>query len=246
MTAEKHRAAPEAADFARAAGLERQGSAMYARLSFPEATASFRAAGDLFAKALPPPTPPVATAMPAAPRAPASARTAPTPSGPAPVATTPAAPTPVAPSQVTPVAPLVTSAPSPADPRAQIRALLDNYVRAAETKDVELLRRVRPGLSDNDLRIVRAQNEIKRSHKVDLRIYEITISGEEAQAQGRREDVIVLSSGQRIQTETRVAFMLKHNPRGWVISEIRESADRPPAQTRTPARVPQRPDTGSR
>jgi hypothetical protein len=40
--------------------------------------------------------------------------------------------------------------------------------------------------------------------------------------------------------------MLKHNPRGWVISEIRESADRPPAQTRTPARVPQRPDTGSR
>ena len=145
-----------------------------------------------------------------------------------------------------PAVPPVASAPAPADPRAQIRALLDNYVRAAETKDVELLRRVRPGLSDDELRRVRAQNEIKRSHKVDLRIYDITISGEEAQAQGRREDVIVLSGGQRIQMETRVTFMLKHNPRGWVINEIRESADRPPAATRPPTSAPQRPDTGSR
>jgi hypothetical protein len=220
MAAEKQRAAPDAADFARALELERQGSAMYSQLSFAEATKSFRSAGELFAKALPPPAP--------APAPPAVA-------APAPVAPAPVPPAPVA------------AAPSPADPRAQIRALLDGYVRAAETKDVELLRRIRPGLSDDEVRRVRASNEIKRSHKVDLRVYEITVTGDEAQAQGRREDVVVLSSGQRLQTETRFTYTLKRGARGWVISEVRESADRAPAETRpSPTRTPRRPEAVTR
>ena len=115
-----------------------------------------------------------------------------------------------------------------------------------ETKDVELLRRVRPGLTDDELRRVRASNEIKRSHKVDLRVYEITITGDVAEAHGRREDVVILSSGQRLQTETRFAYSLQHGSRGWVINEVRESADRP-ADTRPPAtRAPRRPDAVSR
>ncbi len=132
------------------------------------------------------------------------------------------------------------------NPRAEIPALLDNYVRAVETKDVELLRRVRPALTDEEVRRVRASNEIKRSHKVDLRVYEITITGDEAKAQGRREDVVVLSSGQRLQTETSFAYTLKHGSRGWVINEVRESADKP-TDTRAPStRAPRRPDAGSR
>jgi hypothetical protein len=217
MAAEKQRAAPDATDFARAAELERQGSALYARLSFAEATTSFRAAGDLFAKALPPPAP--------APSAPvAVAPPPPTPAPPAPVATAP-----------------------PMDPRAQIRALLDSYVRATETKDVALLRRVRPGLTDDELRRVRASNDIKQSHKVDLRVYDITINGDAAQAQGRREDVVVLSSGQRLRTETSFTITLKHGTGGWVISEVRESANRPPSQTpAAPTRAPRRPDAVTR
>ena len=71
-------------------------------------------------------------------------------------------------------------------------------------------------------------------------------SGDEAKAQGRREDVVVLSSGQRLQTETRFAITLKHGSRGWVINEVRESADKP-AETRPPAtRAPRRPDAGAR
>jgi Protein kinase domain len=218
MAEEKQRAAPDAADFARAAELERQASALYAQRSFGEATTSFRAAGELFAKALPPPAP-VPVPAPVAP-----ASTAPTPAPQSPAA-----------------------APSPADPRAQIRALLESYVRSAETKDVDLLRRIRPTLSDDELRRVRASNEIKRSHKVDLRVYDITVTGDEAQAQGRREDVVVLSSGQRIQTETRFTYTLKRGARGWVINEVRESTDRAPVETRpAPPRTPRRPEPVTR
>ncbi len=73
-----------------------------------------------------------------------------------------------------------------------------------------------------------ASFEITRSHKVALRVWEITVSGDEAQAVGRREDVVVLHSGQRLDTETRFARTLKRRPRGWVIHGLRESAERPP------------------
>jgi hypothetical protein len=211
MVAAKQRASTNAVEFPRAVDLERQGNSAYTQLAFADATTSFRAAGELFAKALPPPVAP----PPVAP---------------------PAPPTPPAPP----------AAPAQANARAEIRALLDNYARAVETKDVELLRRVRPGLTDDELRRVRASNEIKRSHKVDLRVYEITITGDVAEAHGRREDVVILSSGQRLQTETRFAYSLQHGSRGWVINEVRESADRP-AETRPPAtRAPRRPDAVSR
>ena len=211
MVAAKQRASTNAAEFPRAVDLERQGNSAYTQLAFADATTSFRAAGELFAKALPPPVAPPPVAPPAPP-------------------TPPAPPAP----------------PAQPNARAEIRALLDNYARAVETKDVELLRRVRPGLTDDELRRVRASNEIKRSHKVDLRVYEITITGDVAEAHGRREDVVILSNGQRLQTETRFAYSLQHGSRGWVINEVRESADRP-ADTRPPAtRAPRRPDAVSR
>ena len=60
--------------------------------------------------------------------------------------------------------------------------------------------------------------------------------------EGRREDMVVLSSGQRLQSETTFSYALKRGPRGWVIDQVRESASQP-AQTR-PAqpRVPRRSD----
>jgi len=110
------------------------------------------------------------------------------------------------------------------DPRAEIRALLNQYVRAVETKDLAALRRV---LTDDEQRRVIASFEITRSRKVDLRVYQITVTGDEAQAQGRREDLVVLNSGQRLQTETGFAYTLKRGPRGWVIQGLREPAEKP-------------------
>ena len=132
------------------------------------------------------------------------------------------------------------------DPRAEIRELLNNYVRAVETKNVDLLRRVRPGLTDDELRRMRASNEIKRSHKVDLRVYEITLTGDVAHALGRREDLVVLNDGQRLHTETRVAFTLTRGPHGWVVHDVRESADRPAESQAPGVRAPLRSDPVSR
>src|SRR4029450_12983145 len=53
MAAAKQRAAQDAPAFGRALELEQKGGTMYAQLAFTDATTSFRAAGELFAKAVP-------------------------------------------------------------------------------------------------------------------------------------------------------------------------------------------------
>jgi len=217
MATAKQRASSDAPDFARALEAERQAGALYAQGSFTEAARSFRAAGDLYAKALPPPEPPKVASVP-----PASAATAPAP------------PTPASPS-----APAAKTVPSTAsNPRAEVRAALDSYVRAVETKDIGLLRQVRPSLTDEEIARTRASYEIKRSQKVDLRVDEITINGDEAQAVGRREDVITLKDGQRLRQDLKFTYTLKRGSRGWVIQEAREYADRPPLGTRAPDPAP--------
>lgn len=214
MAAAKQRAWTDAPDFARAVESERQGGTMYSQTSFTEAAASFRAATELFAKALPPaeaPRTPAGMSTPAAP-------SAPTASSPPATASKPPVPTP--------------------NPRAEVRTTLDNYVRAVETRDIGLLRQVRPGLTDEEISRTRASNEIKRSQKVDLKVDEITINGDEAQAVGRREDVIILKDGQRLRQDLKFAYTLRRGPRGWVIQEAREYADRAPLGTRAPEPTP--------
>lgn len=206
MASAKQRASSAAPDYARALEGERQAGALYAQTSFPEATAGFRAAAELFAKALPPEPPKQPTVTPA-PSAPA------TPSA-------PAAPAPPSPP-----------AAGASNPRAEIRSVLDAYVRAIETKNLASLQQVRPGLTADEINRMRVANEIKKSHKVDLKVDEITVNGDEARATGRREDDINLKEGQRIRQDSRFVYTLKHGPRGWFIQEAREEAVKAPRGT---------------
>ena len=199
MVAAKQRASTSAPEFARALETERQGVAIYAQASFTEAAASFRAATELFAKALPPPEPPKAPAVAATPSV--------------------------------PVAPSAPAAPGAPNPRAEIRTVLDSYVRAIETKNLALLQQVRPGLTSDEINRMRVANDIKRSHKVDLKVDEITVNGDEAHATGRREDDISLKEGQRIRQESRFVYTLKRGTRGWTIQETREDALKAPRGT---------------
>src|SRR5262249_50846217 len=116
-----------------------------------------------------------------------------------------------------PPAPVATApAPPPAaDPRAEIRAVLNNYVKAIETKAGAWLQGGRPNLRDDELRRWTRSFEITRSRKVDLRILDITVNGVDAQASGRREDVTVLNDGQRVSSETRFVCTLKRGAQGW-------------------------------
>ena len=199
MVAAKQRASTSAPEFARALETERQGVAMYAQTSFTEAAAGFRAATELFAKALPPPEPPKAPAVAATPSV--------------------------------PVAPSAPAAPGAPNPRAEIRTVLDAYVRAIETKNLALLQQVRPGLTSDEINRMRVANDIKRSHKVDLKVDEITVNGDEAHATGRREDDISLKEGQRIRQESKFVYTLKRGTRGWTIQETREDALKAPRGT---------------
>jgi len=219
MAAAKQRASSAAPDYARALEGERQAGSLYAQTSFPEATAGFRAATELFAKALPPEPPKAVTTTPA-PTAPAGFRTPDTPT-PAP---TPSAPT-ASTAPATPSAPATAGAPNP---RAEIRSVLDTYVRAIETKNLASLQQVRPGLTADEINRMRVANEIKKSHKVDLKVDEIIVNGDDARATGRREDDINLKEGQRIRQESKFIYTLKHGPRGWVIQEAREEAVKAP------------------
>ena len=79
---------------------------------------------------------------------------------------------------------------------------------------------------------------LARSQKVDLKVDEITINGDEAQAVGRREDVIILRDGQRLRQDLKFTYTLKRGPRGWVIQEAREYADKAPLGTRAPESTP--------
>jgi hypothetical protein len=168
--------------------------------------------------------------------------TAVTPAAPVVPATPPAQSAPTPPAEpAAPSPPVVASkpaAPTPSNPRAEVRAALDSYVRAVETKDIGLLRQVRPGLTEEELGRTRASNEIKRSQKVDLKVDEITINGDEAQALGRREDVIILKDGQRLRQDLKFTYTLKRGPRGWVIQEAREYADKAPQGTRAAEPTP--------
>ncbi len=86
-----------------------------------------------------------------------------------------------------------------------------------------LLRRVRPGLTDEEIGRMRASFEIERNRKIDLRVYEITVTGDQAQAKGRREDSVVLNSGQRLRTESQFTFGFKRTSNRWVIQEAKQS-----------------------
>ena len=130
-----------------------------------------------------------------------------------------------------PVAPSAPAAPGAPNPRAEIRTVLDAYVRAIETKNLALLQQVRPGLTSDEINRMRVANDIKRSHKVDLKVDEITVNGDEAHATGRREDDISLKEGQRIRQESRFVYTLKRGTRGWTIQETREDALKAPRGT---------------
>ncbi len=199
MVTAKQRASTSAPDFTRALEAERQGGAMYAQASFTEAAVSYRAATQLFAKALPPPEPPKAPAVAAPPSVPVAA-TAP-------------------------------ATPGALNPRAEIRTVLDTYVRAIETKNLALLQQVRPGLTSDEINRMRVANDIKRSHKVDLKVDDITVNGDDAHATGRREDDISLKEGQRIRQESKFVYTLKRGTRGWTIQETREEAIKAPRGT---------------
>jgi serine/threonine protein kinase/tetratricopeptide (TPR) repeat protein len=207
MQEAKQRAPENGTELPAAREHEQHGNALYAKLEFESAARSFGQAAELYAKAVAPPadSKPVTAAVTEAP-----------------------APRPAAESRE----PAPPPPPTTPDPRAQIRSRLGEYVKAIETKNLALLRQIRPNLGEAELRRWARFFDMTRSRKVGLTVQDIAVDGEKAQVTGRRVDVTVLDDGQRIEDETRFVYTLEHRRDGWVILGLRETKDASPNGSR--------------
>ena len=199
-------------EYADAARLARQVEELLLRQQYTEATQKAleaakaydrarAAAAELAVKpsAAPPPTmAAVATTPPPAPPAISVPATVP----PATAAPPPAVPTP-------------TLATRPSD-EALVRRVLGDFKRAIESKDVALYKSVRPSLSGDDEKKLRAAFLSVRSQEVDLSVESVSIDGSQAVVRVVRSGTV---NGQPVPIQKQV-FRLSKGPSGWVIRDI--------------------------
>jgi serine/threonine-protein kinase len=149
-----------------------------------------------------------------------AAKAAATPSTTLPPATTLAA---APPTTLPPTAPPVTAPPPPTTLRAAgpsddtlIRRALSEFARAIESKDIALYKTLRPSLSGDDERKLRAAFESIRSQEVELTVESVTIDGAQAVARAVRGGKV---NGQAVPTRREV-YRLSKGPSGWSIVDI--------------------------
>jgi serine/threonine-protein kinase len=194
--------------FTEALALAREGEAFFGKSAFASATRQFLASKDAFERArreattrvTPPPT-----------AAPTAAATPPPTPVPTPLPPSPtAAPTPTAhPPTPTP------TPPPPADEEPAIRKLVADFGRAIESKNLALYKSLRPNLSSEDERKLRAAFEGAPAQQVSISIASIQVTGSEARARITRRDTFKGRSMDVQQT-----LVLVKGAGGWTIREI--------------------------
>ena len=167
-----------------------------------------------------PTPPPVAEAAPPTP--PAAAPVTPPVTPPAPPVTTPTPPVAEPPAAATP-APVPPPQPPPAPPKesddAAIRRVIGIYERAIESKDLTLFRSVRPSLSADEERRLRAGFEQVDRQEIDIRIESIAVTGDTATVRLARQDV-VQRGGRSQTTASSQTLRLARRGTGWIIVEL--------------------------
>ena len=99
--------------------------------------------------------------------------------------------------------------------------MLRLYTRVFEAKDLALLQQVRPGIRPEELSRYRDVFDRTRSYKLNLKVDAIKVSGDEAEARGRREDVVVTSNGETLRTPGEFRFRFKRSNNRWTIDAVR-------------------------
>ncbi|MCC6990667.1 MAG: serine/threonine protein kinase [Acidobacteria bacterium] len=167
---------------------------------------------------------PVPASPPAAP-APATMASAPaaTPAN-DPPASAPARAEPAPERRAAPVEPAPIPAAAPAIPAREsddtlVRRALETYERAIEGKDVALFRSVRPALSADEERRLRASFAQIEKQDIEMRVEHVTISGDTAEARVARVDTV--QTGGRAQTSRSTqTIRLARRGAGWIIVEL--------------------------
>lgn len=100
-----------------------------------------------------------------------------------------------------------------------VRRALDTYERAVESKDVALFRSVRPTLSADEERRLRASFAQIEKQDIEMRVEQVTISGDTAEVRVARVDTV--QTGGRAQTSRSTqTIRLARRGAGWIIVEL--------------------------
>jgi hypothetical protein len=99
-----------------------------------------------------------------------------------------------------------------------IRGVIRTYERAIETKNVELFRSIRPGLSAAEETRLRDSFRQVESQEVDIAIDDLRVDGRIATVRLSRRDTV--NSGGRRQTQSSLQTLrLENTGTGWIIVE---------------------------
>lgn len=208
--------------FADAAAAAREAERLFTGAQYAVATRKFLEGRDAFARALR-----MAEAQQAAARTPpttvVAAATLHSPL-PLPVPPPTAAPTPPAAVTLAPSAPpslTIPPRPTPmaafgaAAEEATVRKTVDDYARAIQARDIELFRAVKPNLSADEEKRLRAIFKQYKSYKVSITVSSIRFEGSEAKVRVSRQDTI---DGNPFVLQQ--VLTMARGPGGWTIREI--------------------------
>ena len=140
----------------------------------------------------------------------------PTP-GPVPQTVVPFTPPPVLPT-VAPAPVTVPSAPPPTlalGDEPAIRKVIDDYKRAIESKNLDLLRAVKPSLSAAEEKALRELFKMPQRQQLNLSVESVDINGAQARVRTFRQDAI----DGRQQKKVQQTFNLTKGASGWVIRD---------------------------
>jgi hypothetical protein len=97
-----------------------------------------------------------------------------------------------------------------------IRKLLESYVRAVETKDVQMFRTVKPNLADEEERRVRAAFKSVQTQVVKMNVLSLDVRERRATVKVARRDTI---NGTLVSSFPQT-FLLAKEAAGWTIQDI--------------------------
>ncbi|HEY2905550.1 MAG TPA: protein kinase [Vicinamibacterales bacterium] len=187
-------------------------------------------------ESLPAVRPPESTAeRPAVPREkPPAAADVPQPAVAPPPAVVPIAPPFAAPPPVAapPVAapasppPASDAAPAPENQSDAVRAVLTRYQLALESRDIDALKRIWPGLSGRQEEAIRAEFDRARGIAVRLDGVNVKITGSVAAATCRRDYAVTTGDGQTLKTATEMQMTLSRRNGAWTIDAVRHQVVR--------------------
>lgn len=102
-----------------------------------------------------------------------------------------------------------------------MRAVIRTYERAIETKNLDLYRSVRPGLSGAEESRLRASFKEVESQQVDITVEDLRIEGRNATVRLSRRDIMTLNGGRRQTASSRQTLQLEKTASGWIITNFR-------------------------